>query len=170
MLGRDAHATPLNRQAVVVVTGVGVGLLTLAFVLGVQVGKQTAALHASRPLASAENLTRLPEPLHDQLRHFETSEPRPKPEPRKPEPPSPPPSPRPTPEPRWTLQLLATTDAPEAKRTAERAKAAGFPSVVLVQQKQHKVRLQREGTRTDAERWAAQLRAKGFKPFPVKVD
>jgi hypothetical protein len=42
MTSRD-HIT-ITSQSILWVAGVGVGLLTLAFVLGVQVGKQSAAL------------------------------------------------------------------------------------------------------------------------------
>lgn len=166
MPDRDAHSVPLSRQAVVVVTGVGVGLLTLAFVLGVQVGKQTAALRAPQPRSTGENLAELPAPLKDQLQAFEGKEPAPRPEPRKPAP-EPPAA---TSEPRWTLQLVATSDAKEAKRVADRARAAGFSTTTLAERGQHKVRLAKTGPRPDIDALAAKLQAKGLKSFPVKVE
>lgn len=60
----------VNRQAVLLATGVGVGLLTLVYVLGVQVGKQSAALHAGTQANGAE-LKELPAPLTEQLKAFE---------------------------------------------------------------------------------------------------
>lgn len=60
----------VNRQAVLLATGVGVGLLTLVYVLGVQVGKQSAALHAGTQANGAE-LKELPSPLTEQLKAFE---------------------------------------------------------------------------------------------------
>lgn len=60
----------VSRQAVLLVTGVGVGLLTLVYVLGVQVGKQSAALHAGAQADGAE-LKQLPAPLTEQLKAFE---------------------------------------------------------------------------------------------------
>lgn len=166
MPDRDAHSVPLSRQAVVVVTGVGVGLLTLAFVLGVQVGKQTAALRAPQPRSGGENLAELPAPLKDQLQAFEGKEPPARPEPRKSEP-APPAI---AGDGRWTLQLVATSDAMEAKRVADRARAAGFSTTTLAERGQHKVRLARTGPRPDIDALAAKLQAKGLKSFPVKVE
>lgn len=60
----------VSRQAVLLATGVGVGLLTLVYVLGVQVGKQSAALHAGAQASSAD-LKELPAPLTEQLKAFE---------------------------------------------------------------------------------------------------
>ncbi len=165
MPDRDAHSVPLSRQAVVVVTSVGVGLLTLAFVLGVQVGKQTAALRAPQPRSVGEDLAELPASLKDQLKAFEGKEPASRPEAPKPEP-----SPAPAAEARWTLQLIATPDAKEAKRTAERARTAGFPTTTLAERGQHKVRLARSGARSEIDTLAAKLQAKGLKSFPVKVE
>lgn len=171
MPDRDAHAVPLSRQAVVVVTGVGVGLLTLAFVLGVQVGKQTAALRAPQPRSAGEHLAELPAPLKDQLKALEGREPAAKPELRRPEPaPAAAPAPAPAAEQSWTLQLVSTSDAAEAKRVADRARAAGFPATTLTERGQHKVRLARNGPRAEIDALAAKLQAKGLKSFPVKVD
>lgn len=61
----------LSRQAILLVTAVGVGLLTLCYVLGVQVGKQSAALR--RPLAkgAGEELEELPATMAEQLKALE---------------------------------------------------------------------------------------------------
>ncbi len=64
----------ISRQAVLLVTGVGVGLLTLSYVLGVQVGKQSAALRRPATKSVEEELKALPEPLVDQLKLFEAAE------------------------------------------------------------------------------------------------
>lgn len=60
----------VSRQSVLLATGVGVGLLTLVYVLGVQVGKQSAALHAGARAGGTE-LKELPAPLTEQLKAFE---------------------------------------------------------------------------------------------------
>jgi len=60
----------VSRQAVLLVTGVGIGLLTLVYVLGVQVGRQSAALRAGAQANGAE-LKELPAPLTEQLKAFE---------------------------------------------------------------------------------------------------
>ena len=64
----------ISRQSVLLVTGVGVGLLTMAYVLGVQVGKQSAALRRPQTPSVEEELKTLPEPLLDQLKIFESGE------------------------------------------------------------------------------------------------
>ena len=58
----------IQSQSLLWVAGVGVGLLTLAFVLGVQVGKQSAALRRPAQKGVEEELKDLPEPLLDQLK------------------------------------------------------------------------------------------------------
>ena len=66
--------------------------------------------------------------------------------------------------------MIATPDAKEAKRTAERARTAGFPTTTLAERGQHKVRLARSGARSEIDTLAAKLQAKGLKSFPVKVE
>ena len=61
----------IGSQSILWVAGVGVGLLTLAFVLGVQVGKQSAALRHPLQRGVEEELKDLPESLVDQLKIFE---------------------------------------------------------------------------------------------------
>lgn len=91
MAFRDPHAILLNRSNILVVTGVSVALLCLSYVLGVQVGKQSAALQQPAAKGSGENLTALPAPILDQLKSFDGNDavdavippkPAPKPEPK----------------------------------------------------------------------------------------
>ena len=187
MMQRDQIS--INSQSILWVAGVGVGLLTLAFVLGVQVGKQSAALH--RPLVKGveEELKDLPEPLVDQLKFFEgdgpdklvpaqkvevtpkaETKPVAKPE-AKPEAKAEAKTPeKPAPSEVWTLQLLATAEAAEAKRAADRAKAAGFATTTLKEKGQFKVRLAKSADRAAMDKTAEKLKKAGFKPFAVKVE
>jgi len=169
-------------QSILWVAGVGVGLLTLAFVLGVQVGKQSAALRKPIQKGVEEELKDLPEPLVDQLKVFEGDGPdklvhtqkidatAPKEEPKadskadskadaklaEPE--------------AWTLQLVATADAAEAKRVADKAKAAGFATTTLKEKGQLKVRLSKSADRAATDKTAEKLKKAGFKPFAVKAE
>lgn len=63
----------LSRQAILLVTAVGVGLLTLCYVLGVQVGKQSAALRRPQAKGAGEELEELPATMVDQLKALEQS-------------------------------------------------------------------------------------------------
>jgi cell division protein FtsN len=164
----------ISSQSILWVAGVGVGLLTLVFVLGVQVGKQSAALRRPAQKGMEEELKDLPEPLVDQLKIFEGDAPdklvitpkidaaapkeSPKPEAKAADPDS------------WTLQLVATADAAEAKRTADKAKAAGFATTTLKEKGQMKVRLSKPAGRAAMDKTADKLKKAGFKPFAVKVE
>ncbi|HEX4845659.1 MAG TPA: SPOR domain-containing protein [Geothrix sp.] len=172
MTSRD-HIT-ITSQSILWVAGVGVGLLTLAFVLGVQVGKQSAALRRPAQRGVEDELKDLPEPLLDQLKIFEGEGPdkfvptprvdatapkaEPKVEAKAPEGEA------------WTLQLVATADAAEAKRTADKAKAAGFATTTLKDKGQLKVRLAKPADRAAMDKAAEKLKKAGFKPFAVKAD
>jgi hypothetical protein len=70
MAFRDGSSVLVSRQSVLLATGVGMGLLTLLYVLGVQVGKQPTALRAGARSAP-EDLKELPAPLTEQLKAFE---------------------------------------------------------------------------------------------------
>lgn len=165
-------------HAILWVAGVGVGLLTLAFVLGVQVGKQSAALRKPFQKGVEEQLKDLPEPLLDQLKGFEGEGPdklvptprvdaaAPKPAP-KPEAAAPEKAPAPE---AWTLQLVATGDPAEARKTAEKAKAAGFPTLTLKEKGQFKVRLKGTADRAALDKAAEKLKKAGFKPFAVRLE
>ena len=172
----------IGSQSILWVAGVGVGLLTLAFVLGVQVGKQSAALRRPMQKGVEDELKDLPEPLVDQLKIFEgdgldklvltqkvdatatkeVAKPPAKPEAKAPEKPARPEA--------WTLQLLATPDAAEAKRVADKAKAAGFATTTVKEKGQLKVRLTKSADRAAVDKTAEKLKKAGFKPFALKVE
>ncbi len=190
MSNHDAQTVILSRPTILLVTGVGVGLLTLTYVLGVQVGKQSAALRQPRGRTAGEELTELPASLDEQLklldrRDFEKTkkaeeapkapEPKtdetaePKAEAQKPEGKKEAPKVDAKGEEKWTLQLVSTPDETEAKRVAEKCKAAGFTPTVVKEKKLFKVRLAKPGARADVEAAAARLKARGQGSFPVKV-
>ena len=168
----------IGSQSILWVAGVGVGLLTLVFVLGVQVGKQSAALRRPMQKGLEEELRDLPEPLVDQLKIFEGDGPdklvptqkveatapkanakaETKAAEKAPEPDS------------WTLQLVATADAAEAKQVADKAKAAGFATTTVKEKGQLKVRLAKPANRAAMDKTAEKLKKAGFKPFAIKVE
>ena len=71
MPSRDSQTVILSRQTILLVTAVGVGLLTLCYVLGVQVGKQSAALRHATARGAGEDLQELPASVADQLTALE---------------------------------------------------------------------------------------------------
>jgi cell division septation protein DedD len=71
MPSRDSQTVILSRQTILLVTAMGVGLLTLCYVLGVQVGKQSAALRRPASRGSGEELQELPASIADQLKSLE---------------------------------------------------------------------------------------------------
>jgi cell division septation protein DedD len=73
MASRDSQTVILSRQTILLVTAVGVGLLTLCYVLGVQVGKQSAALRRPAARGAGEDLLELPAPIGDQLKALESA-------------------------------------------------------------------------------------------------
>lgn len=173
----------ITRPTLLVVTGVGVGLLTLAYVLGVQVGKQSAALRKISPSGAGEELQSLPIPLAEQLRQIEAvggskpASPAPEPPKAEPKPEPPPPEAEKTEKPektkekgKWTVQLVATSDPGEAKRIAARATAAGFPTVLIEEKGVSKVRISKPTTKEAADAMAERLKGRGFKAFPMKAD
>lgn len=74
MPNHDAQTVILSRTTILLVTGVSVGLLTLTYVLGVQVGKQSAALRQSRSRTAGEDLTELPASIDEQLKLLDNRE------------------------------------------------------------------------------------------------
>ncbi|WP_243302719.1 SPOR domain-containing protein [Geothrix oryzisoli] len=164
----------IGSQSILWVAGVGVGLVTLAFVLGVQVGKQGAALRRPAQRGVEEELKDLPEPLVDQLKIFEGDGPDKLVATPRVDATLPPAEPKAEPAPAeagtWTLQLVATSDAAEAKRVADKAKAAGFPTTTRKDKGQLKVRLAKSADRAAIDKAAEKLKKAGFKPFAVKVD
>jgi cell division protein FtsN len=172
----------INSQSILWVSGVGVGLLTLAFVLGVQVGKQSAALRRPMQKGVEDELKDLPEPLVDQLKIFEGDGPdklvlspkveatAPKEEVKSPAKPDAKAPEKAAGTETWTLQLLATPDAAEAKRVTDKAKAAGFATTTVKEKGQLKVRLTKPADRAAVDKTAEKLKKAGFKPFAVKVE
>ncbi len=198
---RDSQTVILSRQAILLVTAVGVGLLTLCFVLGVQVGKQSSALRHAQAKGAGEELEELPATMADQLKALEQSgtgagfekahkpsDPKPedKPPAAKADPAKPEPPPAKAPEPpkpaapakpskaeaeaHWTLQLISTPDANEAKAMLAKAKAAGFHAETIKDKGLYKVRLSTATNREAADASIQKLRNHGFKPFAIKVD
>lgn len=74
MAFRDPQPIALSRQAVLLVTAVGVGLIAMSYVLGVQVGKGSATLRRPESKSVDEQLKELPEPLLDQLKLFQPAD------------------------------------------------------------------------------------------------
>lgn len=172
----------IGSQSILWVAGVGVSLLTLTFVLGVQVGKQSAALRRPQQKGMEDELKDLPEPLVDQLKIFEGEGPdklvptqkvdasAPNQEAKAPAKPEARTTPS-TPEGEaWTLQLLATSDAAEAKRVADKAKTAGFATTTVKEKGQLKVRLTKTADRAALDKAAEKLKKAGFKPFVMKAE
>jgi len=192
MPSRDSQTVILSRQTILLVTAVGVGLLTLCYVLGVQVGKQSAALRHPTARGAGEDLQELPASVADQLTALETSggtdaglrppapaapaaaaKEAPPVEVRLPPPPAPEaaaPAKKAEPAGRWTLQLVSTPDAAEAQRMAAKAKAAGFPTATVAEKGLFKVRLAAPGPREAMDATAVKLKNRGFKPFAMKVE
>lgn len=189
MADRDTQTLVLSRSTLLLVTGMGVGLLTLSYVLGVQVGKQSAALRRHTAKGSGEELQELPMPLEEQLKVFEELDriqktptdlkPEARSEPKAEEAPKPDAKAETKTETkpeakgaegRWTLQLVSTSDAAEAKRVAEKAKAAGFVTTTVKDKGQLKVRLSQPLPRKQADEATAKLQTKGIKPFALKTD
>ncbi len=178
---RDQTFTSTRRH-LLWTAGAGAVLLAGAFLLGVQAGKQSVALKRALPADSAEPLDELPEPLIDQLQIFETAPPSGKPVQLPPVPKAEPPKPDANADTktdsktdakagdRWTLQLLSTPDAAEAKKIAARAKAAGHPATVVKEKGVYKVRLAKSTDRATADATAAKLKKAGIKSFAVKAE
>lgn len=74
MAFRDPQPIALSRQSVLLVTAVGVGLIALSYILGVQVGKGSASLRKPDANSTDQQLKELPEPLLDQLKLFQSAE------------------------------------------------------------------------------------------------
>jgi cell division protein FtsN len=200
MSERDSQTIVLSRQSILLVTAVSVGLLTLCYVLGVQVGKQSAALRQTSARGSGEDLQELPEPIQDQLNALENNEfakpakiapkaeqpkapptgttegPKPAVGPSAPEKPKAAKPEQSKPEaanpadPKWTVQLVSTSDVAEAKRISDKANAAGFATTTVKDKGSYKVRLSKTGARPDIDAVTEKLKTRGFKTFPVKVN
>jgi cell division septation protein DedD len=183
---RDTQTIVLSRQSILLVTAVSVGLLTLCYVLGVQVGKQSAALRNSAARGSGEELQELPASIEDQLKTLQNQEmvktekitpkaeapkaPEPEKQEPKPEPKDTKPAETKKDEPKWTLQLVSTTDPAEAQRIAAKAKAAGFATTTVKDKNTFKVRLAKPASKPDIDAAEGKLKSKGFKTYPVKAE
>ena len=188
MFERDPQSIVLSRQSILLVTAVSVGLLTLCYVLGVQVGKQSAALRESATRGSGEALQELPASIEDQLKSLQGQEmvktekmapklevPKapeagkqdPKPEKKETKPASAEPK---KDELNWTLQLISTSDSAEAGRIAAKAKAVGFITTTVKDKGNFKVRLSKSGPKADMDAAESKLKGQGFKTYPVKVE
>lgn len=168
----------VSSQHILWVAGMGVGALTLAFVLGIQVGKKSASWRRPAPRSAEEELKELPEPLLDQLKIFEgegadklvptpkvdaaTPKEEPKQEEGKAE--------EKAPAGGWILQLVATPDAAEARRVADKAKAAGYPTTTVTEKGLHKVRLAKPLERPALNRAAEKLKKAGLRSLPLKAE
>lgn len=167
----------ISSQSILWVAGMGVGLLTLTFVLGVQVGKQSEVLRRPLQKSSVEDLKDLPVPLMDQMKLFEgdTSDrlvpaqkvdaTAPRAESKAETAPA-----KAAEADLWTLQLVATSDAAEAKRVAEKARTAGFATSSTKDKGQIKIRLAKPADRAAMDKVAEKLKKAGFKPFAVKAE
>ena len=178
---RDPQSIVLSRQSILLVTAVSVGLLTLCYVLGVQVGKQSAALRNSTTRGSGEELQELPSSVEDQLKTLQDQEmvktekitPKaeaPKAAEAEKKDTKPASAETRKDEPKWTLQLVSTSDSAEAERMAAKAKAAGFPTATVKEKGTFKVRLAKPGPKADMDTAETKLKSKGFKTFQVKVE
>ncbi|HWQ08864.1 MAG TPA: SPOR domain-containing protein [Holophaga sp.] len=190
---RDPQSIVLSRPSILLVTAVGVGLLTLCYVLGVQVGKQSAALRNTAVRGSGEDLQELPASIDEQLKALQATEmvkpekvvpaggtakpaeagstpavPQeiPKPEPAKAEPAGP--------EPAKVEAAKPEPAKPEVKPKPEPAKPkAAVPAVEEAQEaakKPEKWTLQLVSTSDpdEAERIAARAKAAGYTTITVK--
>jgi cell division protein FtsN len=173
-MARDSQPITTTPRHILWAAGAGAALLAGAFLLGVQAGKQSVALHRPLPADSSEPLQELPENLIDQLQTFEAAPPSDKPIQL-------PPAPKAEDAPKpadaspkdadlWTLQLVATPDAAEARKVAATAKAAGFPASIQKEKGAYKVRLAKGGPRPAMDAAALKLKKAGIKSFAVKAE
>jgi len=160
MPGRDSQTVVLSRQTILLVTAVGVGLLTLCYVLGVQVGKQSAALRHPTARGAGEDLQELPASVADQLIALDGSggpdagiqKP---PPPARPVPalPEPPPA-TPAPAEAKSQPVPRAPAADTGKPVAGKAKAEGAPRWTL--------QLISTPDAAEAQRMAAKAKSSGF--------
>ncbi len=165
MAERDSSAIVLSRSTVLLVTGVGVGLLTLTYVLGVQVGKQSAALRPLRTMVVGDGMTELPASLDEQIKQLDQMEKDAhQPSEKKPKLAAAPPQVSE----HWYIQLAATKDEDAAKKVLAQVKTAGFQGVIIKDADVFKVRFSKSGPRKDMEEYMTRLKDKGLDCFLVK--
>jgi cell division protein FtsN len=189
MADREPQIVTMSRQGILVATAMGVGMLTLSYVIGVQVGKR--GLTHSRPKASSidDELKEFAEPLDVQINMFKTieggakkAESRPSAAAQAPKPPaaadsggqpvSPPPGPAkpPAPTDRYTAQVGAFRDRDAARRAADRLKSQGMLARVVSADGMHKVQLDWSLARADLDARLPRLRSLGYEPSAVRVQ
>jgi cell division protein FtsN len=191
MVEREPQFVTMSRQGILMSTVMGVGLLTLAYVIGVQVGKRGLEQSGTRAKTLDEELNELPEPLEEQLKLFQSidggvparSEQRTPPrqdtapQPRQEQPaaaPSKQPSgsdatKSPASAERYTAQVIATASPDTAKRISEQLKGAGMPAKVLRADGLYKVQLDWSLSRAELDARLPRLRTLGYRPVPVKL-
>ena len=173
MPSRDSQTVILSRQTILLVTAVGVGLLTLCYVLGVQVGKQSAALRHQAARGSGEDLQELPASVEDQLKALASANgPEAEPPKRPAEAPSAPaaPAPAPAPAPGEAAAAPAKPAAaapaavpPAPARAKENPKEAPAPPPAKADDGVHwTLQLISTPDQDEAQRMVAKARASGF--------
>jgi hypothetical protein len=195
MAEREPQFVTVSRQGILMATVMGVGLLTLCYVIGVQVGKGSLGQGGGRAKTLDEDLDELPTPLDEQLKLFGSIEgggararqeqaPAGRPDPAPPAAPQKQAaapaaadassaadaagSPR-APADRYTAQVMATASPDTAKRVSERLKAAGMRTKVVRVDGLYKVQLDWRLPRADLDQRMPGLRALGYEPVPVKL-
>jgi len=190
MAEREPQFVTMSRQGILVATIMGVGLLTLCYVMGVQVGKRSNGQSSARTKTLDEELNELPEPLDEQLKLFKSIEggnapqrsERPKQEPAQAAKPEPSVAPQqkqaavqeapkvPVSTDRYTAQVIATVSPDTAKRESDKLKAAGLPAKVVRVDGLYKVQLDWSVPKTELDARLPRLRDLGYSPAPVKLQ
>ncbi len=166
MAFRDPQPIALSRQAVLLVTAVGVGLIATSYILGVQVGKGSASLRKPDAKSVDEQLKELPEPLLDQLKLFQPAE---KPEDSKPVPVADPAQPRSAAPPAPEAKTVPKAEAADAKAEPKAAsKPDAGPEPASGPAEKWTLQLVATPEKAEADRVAARARAAGFPARTVK--
>jgi cell division protein FtsN len=163
----------------------GVGMLTLSYIIGVQVGKRGLTHNRLKPSSIDDELKEFAEPLDVQINIFKTiessnpktPEARPKADatPQQPArqatPPEAPAAAKPvqTAE-RFTAQVGAFRDMDSARRTVERLKAQGFTAKIVSADGLHRVQLDWSVARAELDSRMPRLRNLGYSPSAVRVQ
>ncbi len=166
MAFRDPQPLALSRQAVLLVTAVGVGLIASSYILGVQVGKGSASLRKPDAKSVDEQLKELPEPLLDQLKLFQPTE---KTEEPRPAPGADVAPPRPTVPPVPEAKAPKAEAAPGAKAEPKpAAKPEAPPEPASGSGEKWTLQLVATAEKAEADRVAARAKAAGFPARVVK--
>jgi len=197
MAEREPQFVTMSRQGILVATMIGVGLLTLCYVMGVQVGKRSNGQSSARTKSLDEELNELPEPLDEQLKLFKSIEggnaPQRTERTERTERPKQEPAQAAKPEPsvatqqkqaagqeapkvsvgadRYTAQVIATNSPDTAKRESDKLKAAGLPVKVVRVDGLYKVQLDWSVPRAELDARLPRLRDLGYTaPLAVKIQ